>query len=398
METKKTSVFSNSLIWFGAAVSIAEILTGTLIAPLGFAKGLAAILIGHSIGCILLYYAGLIGAQTGRSAMETVKMSFGQRGSLLFSILNVLQLVGWTAVMIVSGAKAAGAIALSDHTWLWSLAIGAFIILWIFVGIKNLSKLNVFAMGGLFLLTIVLSSLIFKGNPVGLLQGGMSFGSAVELSVAMPLSWLPLISDYTRDAAKPKAATLSSAAVYFFTSSWMYVIGLCAALFTGESDVVTIMMKAGLGTMGLLIIIFSTVTTTFLDVYSAGVSMVSIRKKCNEKWASVIICIIGTLLAIFTPMQRFESFLYIIGSVFAPMVAIQLTDVFLIKKDYSSQDYQKTNLFLWVIGFVLYRIFMRIDTPFGNTLPVMLITMFLSLLVNKEYIKNIRRVGERNVK
>ena len=97
---KRTSVFENSLIWFGAAVSIAEILTGTYLAPLGFQKGLAAILLGHIIGCILLFLAGVIGGQTRKSSMETVKMSFGQKGSLLFSVLNVMQLVGWTAIMI----------------------------------------------------------------------------------------------------------------------------------------------------------------------------------------------------------------------------------------------------------------------------------------------------------
>ena len=92
MEKKKTSVFENGLIWFGAAVSIAEILTGTFIAPLGFAKGFTAIITGHVIGCIILFLAGLIGGRTGKSAMETVKMSFGQKGSLLFSTLNVLRL------------------------------------------------------------------------------------------------------------------------------------------------------------------------------------------------------------------------------------------------------------------------------------------------------------------
>ncbi|MEF9970699.1 MAG: cytosine permease, partial [Oscillospiraceae bacterium] len=94
-EETKTGAFSNGLIWFGAAVSIAEILTGTLIAPLGFGRGLTAILIGHIIGCALLYFAGMIGARSEKSAMETVKFSFGQKGSLLFSLLNVLQLVGW---------------------------------------------------------------------------------------------------------------------------------------------------------------------------------------------------------------------------------------------------------------------------------------------------------------
>ena len=80
MEQKRTSVYENGLIWFGAGVSIAEIITGTYFAPLGFGKGLLAVIIGHIIGCTMLFLAGLIGGRTRRSAMETVKMSFGSKG------------------------------------------------------------------------------------------------------------------------------------------------------------------------------------------------------------------------------------------------------------------------------------------------------------------------------
>ena len=72
--------FQSGLVWFGAGVSIAEILTGTYFAPLGFGKGLAAILLGHLIGCAMMYFAGLIGGQTKKSSMETTKMSFGSKG------------------------------------------------------------------------------------------------------------------------------------------------------------------------------------------------------------------------------------------------------------------------------------------------------------------------------
>ncbi|HPE96135.1 MAG TPA: cytosine permease, partial [Bacillota bacterium] len=102
MNEQKSSAFSNGLIWFGAALSIAEILTGTYFAPLGLEKGILAIVIGHLIGCVLLYFAGLIGASSRKSSMETVKMSFGSKGSLIFSVLNILQLVGWTAIMIIN--------------------------------------------------------------------------------------------------------------------------------------------------------------------------------------------------------------------------------------------------------------------------------------------------------
>lgn len=81
MEEKRTGLFENGLIWFGAGVSIAEILTGTYLAPLGMGKGLAAIIVGHIIGCLMLFLAGVIGGKVRKSAMETVKMSFGQKGS-----------------------------------------------------------------------------------------------------------------------------------------------------------------------------------------------------------------------------------------------------------------------------------------------------------------------------
>ena len=87
MEEKRTSVFENSLIWFGAAVSIAEIMTGTYLAPLGFARGLFAIILGHLIGCILLFLAGLIGATNRKSSMETTKSVFGSKGASFFAIL-----------------------------------------------------------------------------------------------------------------------------------------------------------------------------------------------------------------------------------------------------------------------------------------------------------------------
>ena len=63
MTEKRTSVFENGLIWFGAGVSIAEILTGTYLADLGFGKGLLAIIVGHIIGCTMLFLSGLIGGK-----------------------------------------------------------------------------------------------------------------------------------------------------------------------------------------------------------------------------------------------------------------------------------------------------------------------------------------------
>lgn len=382
MNDKRTTVFENGLIWFGAAVSLAEILTGTLFAPLGFVKGAAAIILGHIIGCSMLFLAGLIGGKNRKSAMETVKMSFGQKGSLLFSVLNILQLVGWTAIMIYDGALAANGIFNIGNA-IWCLLIGGLIIIWIAIGVKNLGKVNTVAMTALFILTIVISLVVFRGDNAVMPNEEMSFGVAVELSVAMPLSWLPLISDYTREAQKPVKATAVSAVVYGLVSCWMYIIGMGAAVFTGESNIAQILLKAGFGVAGLMIVVFSTVTTTFLDAYSAGISSESVCKKSNGKWIAVVVAIVGTVCAILFPMDNITDFLYLIGSVFAPMIAIQIADFFILKKDKSQMSFDFQNLIIWLIGFIIYRLLISFDIPVGNTLPDMVITVLITVIVNK---------------
>jgi putative hydroxymethylpyrimidine transporter CytX len=391
------SFFSGALLWLGAAISIAEILTGALLAPLGLGLGMAAILAGHLIGCLLLYFAGLIGAKNKVTAMKSVGLSFGRAGSVFFSILNVLQLVGWTAVMVISGAKAFrplyGSSAGFPADLFWCVVIGLLIVIWLITGLKNLGRLNAVAVGGLFCLTLVLCVLVFRGESAGEVGGVVSFGLALELSIAMPISWLPLISDYTKNTDKPIGFTLASTAGYFAGSCFMYAIGLGGALFAGSSDIVRILQAAGLGIAAMPIILLSTVTTTFLDVYSAGESIHNIDKRLNSRHAAIAVCVVGTLLAVFIPIEQYENFLYFIGSVFVPMTAILITDYFILKKRTGGKKFDLLNSCLWGIGFLLYRVFLGMDTAIGSTIPVFLLVMLLDVV--SHFI--IKRVVRKNV-
>ncbi|MGH4039078.1 MAG: putative hydroxymethylpyrimidine transporter CytX [Sphaerochaeta sp.] len=387
MERSSNHIFSTTLIMFGSALSIAEILTGTFLAPLGFTKALFAILLGHLIGGILLYLAGVIGCDTGKSSMETTKLSFGKWGGLFFSSINIISLVGWTAIMIISGAYAADSVVALGITF-WSVIIGAFILVWVLIGINNIKYINIAAMSLLMILTIVMSRVVFKGTAVQPpLDSTMSFGFAVELSVAMPLSWLPLISDYTKDDNKNRNGALTATLVYSFVSIWMYVIGLGGAIYCGSSNIELILNRAGLPLTAIMIVVFSTVTTTFLDVYSAGISSLSIKKNLSQKKISSSVTVLGVILALFTPISNFESFLYLLGSFFAPMISIMIADHFFLHKDSSSLNVDNTNLILWIIGFILYRVLMKCNTPFGITFPVMIAICLITIITNK--------IGER---
>ena len=382
---KRTSLPANALLWFGAGVSLAEILTGTYFAPLGFARGAVAILLGHIIGCALLFAAGVIGAKTRRSAMETVKMAFGGRGGILFALLNVLQLVGWTSIMIYDGALTAGGIMGLGH-WVWCLVIGCLIVLWIRMGILRIGFAHIAAMCGLFFLTMLLCGAIFGAEHAASTPAvgeGMQFAMALELSIAMPLSWLPLISDYTREAERPVAVAAVSAFTYGLVSCWMYFIGMGAAILTGQSDIAKIMLHAGLGAAGLGVIILSTVTTTYLDAYSAGVSSESFQKRLAGRPVGILVTVVGTVAACLYPMDDITGFLYIIGSVFAPMIAVQMTSYFILHEDTAADPMNTVNLSVWFVGFLCYRYLMTVELPVGSTLPTMALTIALTYAVHR---------------
>ena len=166
---------------------------------------------------------------------------------------------------------------------------------------------------------------------------------------------------------------------YGVVSSWMYLIGMGAAIFTGQSDIAAIMVQAGLGIAALVILVLSTVTTTFLDAWSAGISSESIWAKLKGKHVAMAVTVIGTVGAILFPMDDITDFLYLIGSVFAPMIAVQIADYFLLKTDVSDREWSVSRLAIWFVGFLLYRGLMGIDLPLGCTLPDMAITVVLVL-------------------
>ena len=398
MEENKTSVLSNGLIWFGAGVSMSEILTGTYFAPLGIKTGLFAILIGHIIGGILLFLAGYLGAKTRNNAMETVAVSFGRKGNLPFSVLNILQLAGWLAILNYDGALAANGI-FSVGAGVWCAVIGVLLLLWVLVGLKRLEKINMVAMTALFLMTLVLCFVIVTRGNFGTLFNGSSvnkdvltFGAAIELSAAMPLSWIPVISDYTSNSTKPVKATVVSTIVYCLVSCWMYLIGMSAAIGMGTSDIEQISLREGLGVVGLLIILFSTVTTNFLAAHSAGVSGEvigeSFSKHINGKYLSILVVLLGTIAAILYPMDNIEDFLYLINSVFAPMIAVMIADFFFNKKRSVTKEWDWTNLIVWLIGLSLYRVLMHVDIVIGYTLPDIVITAVLCVIVHRILPKN----------
>jgi putative hydroxymethylpyrimidine transporter CytX len=376
-------------LWFGAAVSVAEILTGGYLAELGAARGLWAIILGHLAGTLLLVLAGLIGYRERLPAIMSTRISFGQQGSYLISVINILQLVGWTAIMIIEGGTAMNVIGRAlwgfDHPTLMSCLIGALIALWVFWGVKGFKRINTIAASLLLLLTVVMSWVVLTHPSAAAVmaeqKGG--FGMGFELSIIMPLSWFPLISDYTSLARTKRGALIAPFCGYFLGSCWMYAIGMAGSLMTGSPDPTKIMLAANLGLTALAILGLSTVTTTFLDVYSAGISLINIFPGMGDRIAAVGFTVIGTAIALIFPIERYTDFLYLLGSVFSPLIAILLSDYFLLGCDRRESRADAAAAVSLAVGISFYYLIKSLEIPIGSTLMTILFTAALHCLIRR---------------
>lgn len=396
------------ILWAGAGISLAEIWAGGMLQPMGFVIGLAAIIVGHLIGNTALALGGVFGSEHGIPTMVALRPSFGIRGSYLASTFNIIQLIGWTAVMIWIGGNAADALlksSLGSHPKVWMIGIGLVTLAWSFVGETFWKWLQRVSVTGLFILSLAMTVMVFKSygwhNLISASpKSGMPVPLGIDLVIAMPISWLPLVADYSRFSRGNQPAFWGTWWGYFIMSSWMFLVGLAAAIAT-KSDtpdtmVIQLMANSGWVIPALLIVLFSTFTTTFLDIYSTAVSAQNLFPPLREKQGIVISGLLGILISLVFDATQYENFLLLIGSFFCPLFGVALMDFFYhrrkrifveeLNKRQGKYWYQGgihlRAVIAWGIGVILYQVSFRAGWSMGATLPSMIVAGGIYFFLN----------------
>jgi len=391
---KRTGLFSNGIIWFGVAISVSEIEAGIEIGAASAANTLwLPLVLGHVLGGIMLFFVGLIGARVRLNAMETTTSTFGKYGSKFFAALNTFQLLAWVAVLNAQGASALAGLNLPISFALTCVILAVLIAIWVYVGLRRSANVTTVVMAALTVLLAILSVKLFGladalasspasskiASTVAGAAATLGFWNIFEISIAMPISWLPVISDYTKDVEKPVKATAISAVAYTVASLWMYIIGIEIAGLGANNNIAQAILLAGLGIPGIVIVVLSTVTTNFLAANSAGESAKAIYNKLNPKIAGVVVSILSAALAISGIMEHYISFLYLIASVFAPMAAVLLVSFYLVKNRSETLGFWLWNIFAWFGGFVVYQIAEHVGSVFlGPTLLAVIVSAALA--------------------
>ena len=393
------------LLWAGAAISLSEIWAGGLLVSFGLLAGLGIILLGHLLGNAPMALGGLIGSRHGVPAIVGTRGALGNRGSILPAILNVVQLVGWTAVMRWTGGRAAAGLAGGAGSARgWIVALGLLTTGWALAGSRAWKTLQKSGVVLLLLLSVAMTALALQTYGWRELWAApsapsMPFMLGLDLVIAMPISWMPLVSDYTRHATVPGRGIRGTWWGYFLVSSWMFAAGLVAAIATGsgapETMLIQLMGEHRLLIPAVLIVLLSTLTTTFLDIYSNAVSAQSLFPKLGTRPLVALAGIAGTGIALFFDATKYEGFLLFIGAAFCPLFGVVLADYFVLKRGrYEAEDLYRRGRYwysggvnwramaAWAAGFGLYQLCTQTRFAGGSSVPSMAAAAALYLIIS----------------
>src|SRR5829696_8289373 len=250
-DQRRLGFLDQAVLWGNLGVSLLVLVAGALLVPaLGLWPALAATAVGAVVGNALLGLAAVPAAATGVPAMVLYRAPLGVRGSLLPTACNVVQNLGWATFELFVIATAATAI--SERVFgaggrpLWVLAFGALATAMAVAGPLTVLRrwLQRFAVWAVLASTANLTWYALTRFDLGAQagQGGLSFWAGVDLAIALPISWVPLVADYARFGRSAGATFWGTAVGYLLAQVWFFALGILFLLSIGQGDVIAALL------------------------------------------------------------------------------------------------------------------------------------------------------------
>jgi len=393
-------------LWSSLGVGLLVLLAGTLLVPsLGLGQALLAIVIGTLIGNLLLALAGVIGSDNAIPTMVMLRPVLGIRGSYLPTFLNLIQLIGWGAFEVIIMAEAANTISQTlfgfSNYLLWAFLFAAWCTILAIGGPLVVVRqwLEKFAVWLVYGTSIWLTYYLFTNYDIGGLlrapgAGELPFWLAVDLVVAMPISWMPLVADYNRFARDAGKAFWGTYLGYFVANVWFYGLGALFVLALATGDLIPAIMTVTGGWVALILILVDETDNAFADIYSAAVSGQNVLTKARQWWLAVAVGAICFVLAAKVPIAQYEGFLLFIGSVFSPLFGVLAADYFVLRKRHYDveelyrplgaywyrQGFNARAIIAWALGIAVYQAIAHYVPWLGASVPSFVAAFILYLL------------------
>ncbi len=362
------------LLWTNLGISLLVLVAASYFG-LSLKQAVAATIVGGLVGNSMLAGAALIGADARVPSMVLQRAPLGRRGSYLATGLNVIQCLGWATFELIVIATAAGALtekAFGFHaTWLWKLVFGAIATALALMGPVGFVRRFVRKVGIWFVAASILylGYWILRHGHVGRLwhaQGsGGSFWLAVDLVIALTVSWIPLVADYTRFSTTRRSAFWGAGLGYLLPTLFQFGFGSILVLshpaIDGPTAVLTTVAAGGIASfLALLALTVDETDEAFANVYSAAVSTQNALTRVPQRALVLAAAAISTGAALAFDLTQYQQFLLLLGAFFVPLFGVLIADWLLAGMHYDEDAifrgpaFRPGMILAWLTGFMAY--------------------------------------------
>ena len=368
---EQTALWANLGVSLFGPVTAAFVLapTGT---PMSLAAAFTALGVGVLAGSVVLGLAAVPGARTGAPAMVLMRGLLGRRGSMAPTVLNVLQNIGWATFEIVIIAEAASQLTSDALRPLWVVLAGTGATL---MAVRPLGSVRVLRKVVVWLVlaasVYLLVALLGEPRPPATQGGWDGWMLAVDTALAAGgVSFAPLASDYSRHSRTPGAAFSGAFVGYGVASAFYLTLGVLAysSIVDVSGDVIAALLAVPAGAVALLVLAVDEVDEAYANIYSTTMSVQNLLPRLDRRVISVAIGVASTGLAMIAGIAGYQNFLFLLGSVFVPLLAVLIVDFFLVSRgswDLSASARMRlVPLVSWLLGFVTYQLINPGGVPF----------------------------------
>jgi NCS1 family nucleobase:cation symporter-1 len=375
------SFWAMLFVFFGMQVPVSYFLTGgSVTAGLTLGRAFVITVVGSIVGFLILGAVGMIGWQTGASTMACTRPAFGRYGSALPALIAFIELTGWDSVHVQLAGKLMGSIGAQwglGYTRLYSVIVGLAIVVVVLLGHRVLRLLERFLVPVVVVLVAMALYAVLNGQDLTRLwhtagKGHLTTMLAFDAMFISALTWVPMVSDYTR-YGKSRRSSFWSAFLSLPIALFMLFVGQTAAVGLGNPNALIAMVHHGVvfGVIAFFVAMFATIATAALIMYSASMSLLNVMPQVPIRrinyGTGVVVIVAAVTMNLLGNVINWLSFQ---GIMLIPLFAIVLTDYYVVRKGHyevaelfrprgrywGTGGFHITGLVAWVIGAIAYEV------------------------------------------
>jgi NCS1 family nucleobase:cation symporter-1 len=343
---------------FAYAIATWCFLTGGYATQLvGAVQGMVCLIAGNLIGVFLVSASLSSGCQRyGIEQIDFCKPSFGQNGARVVLIFYLLNMIGWSGLILVMFGNGIVNIveALGYTAPQWLVGAGVALGIWLTYilttrGVHLLSLFNSIITPALIIIIVFMFymlisthgwSEILAAEPLEPLPSPwMNYAVCLELGIASGMSWWGGIGFLARNTKSRRNAIYPEVLQLGLIFGIVCSVALFSGLVVGSDDPTKWMVPLGGVFMGVLALVFvalANITSTSVSLFASGLALRHVPGLRKRGWR-LIIALTAVPLAFFVvwPNELYDlgdAFLAYNGTMHAPVGGVLLVDYFLLRK------------------------------------------------------------------